>query len=228
MRLQCTGTGPLRIARVDELGHGVQQVLARVDHIQLALQLGEFRLQVGSRPARGGRELPLIGGHFRLNRLALRVDFFLHRIECLRRGSHVVGGFRAARLAAQQLGIGARDLEGKRDDLVGCLPVGIENQQVAGLTGGLLLGSQRPVPLDRFVENLHDLIAGQHGNGGVCRRLRQGGRRSGGAQNARSDSQSEDPGEPKKGRHPADRTASGAKSVRAQAPRGGLPHPLCP
>ena len=53
----------------------------------------------------------------------------------------------------------------------GRLLVGIEDQQIARLTGGLLLSAQGPIPIDRFVQDLHHLVAGQDGNARIRRGL---------------------------------------------------------
>ena len=63
-------------------------------------------------------------------------------------------------LAAKQLRVGAGDVERKAHNLFSRLPVGIDNQKVAGLGCRLLLGGEGAVPIDRVVEYLDDLCSG--------------------------------------------------------------------
>jgi hypothetical protein len=46
--------------------------------------------------------------------------------------------------------------------LIGRLAIRKQNQEVAGLSGVLLLRAERSIPIDRLVENLNDLLAAQY------------------------------------------------------------------
>ena len=120
-------------------------------------------------------ELPLRGRDLGLNRGPARVQIALVSEQRLRRARRV-GRVRLLhlRLAAQELGVRARKLERERDDAVRGLPVGIEDQQVARLRGGLLLDAEHAVPVHRLVENADDLVARHDGAGGERRRGRAG------------------------------------------------------
>jgi hypothetical protein len=115
MGLERTRSRPLGVALIDEFRHGVQQVLPCVDHGKLALQLRQLRFDV------------LLGAHFLLNGLTLRVQLVLLPVECLCRGLRIALAGRA-RFAAQELRVGPRDFEGEADDFIGRLAIGEENQ----------------------------------------------------------------------------------------------------
>ena len=97
----------------------------------------------------------------------------MHLLQRLGGGRRVRRCFlRHVRFTAQELRVGPRDLEGEADDPVGGLPIRVQDQQVARLGRRLLLGAQRAVPVDRLVEDPHDLLARHHGAG--SRGLRRG------------------------------------------------------
>src|SRR6516165_7923497 len=69
-----------------------------------------------------------------------------------------------ARSAAPQLGVRARDLEGEANHVVGCLPIGVEQQQITRLRGALLLEAERSIPVHRLIEDLDQLLGGDWGD----------------------------------------------------------------
>jgi hypothetical protein len=82
---------------------------------------------------------------------------------------------RRASLTAQQLRIGTSDAEREVDHLVGRLAIRKQNQEIAGLGCVLLLSAERSIPVDRLVENLNDLLAGEYGYLGVRQVARTSG-----------------------------------------------------
>jgi hypothetical protein len=94
--LQRVGAGTLGIALIDEVRHGVQQILAGCHHRQLALQLEQRGVQ--RRAGLSGRCAPSIR-HLIFNGLLLGFQIGALAIERLRRGD--VGSLPGRGLAAQ-------------------------------------------------------------------------------------------------------------------------------
>jgi hypothetical protein len=171
VRLERIRTEARRISFVRELRHVRQHVAPGVHEVQLALQHRNAGLQSRSLLLRRARQLALVRLDLGLNRRALIVELLARAAQRLL-GGGLLRFLSHTRLAAQQLGVGACEVEGQLHDLVGGLAVRIQEQQVARLRGRLLLGAERAVPVDGLVENLHDLIARHHGP-----RVRRGGGR---------------------------------------------------
>ena len=164
-------SGAVRIGLVRELHHVVQEIAPRIHEVELALQLRDLRLQRATLLGFRAGELPLRGCDLRLDRGPARVQIALVSAAALAASSRLGRGVLLhLRLAAQELGVRARKLERERDDAVRGLPVGIEDQQVARLRGGLLLDAEHSVPVHRLVENADDLVARHDGAGGERRR----------------------------------------------------------
>ncbi len=152
--LQGGDSRAVRIGFMRELDHVVQQIPPRIDEVELALQLRCLRLQ----------GVTLLG--FRAGDLSLRgCDLGLEFWSCELRDRVRLCAAPAARstprprpvlhlrFAAQELRVRARNLERERNDTVCSSPVGIKDQQVARLRGGLLLDAEHPVPVHRLVQN---------------------------------------------------------------------------
>ena len=155
-----------------KLDHVVQEIPPRVHEIELALELRDSSLA-----ARRARRFPLRRAVVAWPRSrpgscpcgASRSRWSLCSAcgEARRLGRLLLLHLR---LAAQELGVRARKLERERDDAVCGLPVGIEDQQVARLRGGLLLNAEHSVPVHGLVENADDLVARHDGARGQRRR----------------------------------------------------------
>ena len=201
--LEGAHAGAVRVGFVREVDHVVQEIPPRVDEIELALQLRDSSLA-----ARRARPFPL--RRAAVAWLRSRPESRSRRASrsrwsrCSACGEFArLGrlGLLHLRLAAQELGVRARKLERERDDAVRRLPVGIEDQQVARLRGGLLLNAEHAVPVHRLVENLDDLVARHDGARGERRRglrgvrvLRVDPRREGQGKTDRCDSLQHDDG----------------------------------
>ena len=139
---------------------------------------------------RSARQLALTRLDFRLDRRALIVEALAQPAQRLLRCG-LLRCLLHPGFAAQQLGVGTGEVEGQLHDLVGRLPIRIQDQQVARLPGRLLLDAERAIPIDGLIENLHDLVAGhdgarlRRGRGGLSRRLGGAGSEHG---DARQDS----------------------------------------
>ena len=170
--LEGAHSGAVRIGFMREIDHVVQEIPPRVDEVELALQLRDLRLQRATLLGFRSGDLSLRGRDLGLNRGPARVQIPL-RLCSSACGELDVSGASCLlhlRLAAQELGVRARKLERERDDAVGGLPVGIKDEQVARLRGGLLLNTEHSVPVHRLVENADDLVARHDGAGGQRRR----------------------------------------------------------
>ncbi len=115
VRLERVGAEAVRVVLRGVLRHVRDHVAPGVHDIELTLKHGDARLQVrlaalGSARLAAGRELAFRRIDLGLDRGALGVQLLLHAAEGLRR-RRVFARLRGAGLAAQQLRIGARDLE---------------------------------------------------------------------------------------------------------------------
>ena len=149
------------------------EIAARVHEVELALQLRNSRLHLGSLCFRSRSQATLHGCDLRLYLRAPPIELLLHPLQRLGRGSRIRSGFlRHFCLAAQQLCVGSGEFEGEADDSVGNLPIGVQDQEVARLSSRLLLRAQGAVPVHGFIEDPHDLLARHHGARSYCMRRR--------------------------------------------------------
>ena len=99
-----------------------EDVSLGIHQIEFGLQLGNLRLRFPGELARLAGRLPPRRGELGLNRQRLRIELLLQLGQSLRGP----GGIRSLRdgrgLSAEKIRIGARDVEGQSDDLVGGLP----------------------------------------------------------------------------------------------------------
>ncbi len=103
-----------------------------MDEIELPLQLVDFRLYLGLGFLRcRGRE-PAFSVQLGLHRSGLGFEFALNLQQVLRRRGCIAAVRAGERCIAEHAGIGPRDVEGQRHDLVGRLSIVVEDQLVAG------------------------------------------------------------------------------------------------
>jgi len=157
------------------------KIAARVHEVELALQLRNSRLHLCRLCLWSHGQATLHGYDLRLYFRAPSIELLLHLPQSLWRGSRIRGDFpRHFCFAAQQLCVGSGELESEADGPVGKLPIGVEDEEVAGLSSRLLLGAQGAVPVYGLVEDLYDLLACHHGARVRCLPRRSRGiRRSG-------------------------------------------------
>ena len=159
VRLQRVRAEPGRIGFAGELRHGPDHVAAGVHQVQLSLQHGDPGLQRCVLLRGRTRQLSPARLDLGLDRCALLVQLLALPAERSRRRRFLRLPLHT-RFAGEELGIRARDLECQRHDLVGRLPVRIEDEQIARLRSGLLLSAERAIPVYGLVEDLDDLVAG--------------------------------------------------------------------
>ena len=146
--LERAHAGAVRVGFVREIHHRAQHVPVRVDELELALQLGDLRLQLGALAAFASSEPPLV---------AAISDWIVARRSSSSRllsssdcsfadGS---GAFGVSDLgsATQGSALAQRELERERDDAVRGLSVRVEDQQVARLGRRLLLDAEHAIPM---------------------------------------------------------------------------------
>ena len=154
--LERLGARGARIALVLEVRHVLEQVLARGDDRALGLELAPL--------GRGGA---VFGSHLGIERLELGLQFRLALLQCLRQRRCAVAAAFGGGRTAEELRIGACNLETQTDHFVGGLAVGEYDQLIAGLGGVLLLRAERAVPLHGLIQDLDDLRRRQRRGGGL-------------------------------------------------------------
>ena len=178
VRLERVRTEPRRIGLARELRHVREHVASCVHEVELPLQHRDPGLQRRLIRFRSARQLSSACIDFRLDRRPLVIEPLAQPAQRLLRCG-LVRCLLLIGIAAQQLRVGAREVEDQFHDLVCCPGVRIQDQQVARLPRRLLLGAERAIPVHRLVEDLHDLVAGHHG-ARLCRACLGLSRRVGG------------------------------------------------